>query len=159
MKTWIKRTLIGVFGATLLFGGIAAWAHRHYGGPWTPERVAEMKGRAVERIASKLDLDAAQKANLQLLADRLVAQREAMLAGTDPRAAVQALVAGDSFDRAGAEALLTAKTDALRAGAPSVIAAFGDFYDGLNPTQQQTVREWIARGRHGHHGDRGERGE
>lgn len=151
MKVWIKRTLVGVFGATILFGGMAAWAHRHYGGPWTAERVAEMKGRAVDRVASKLSLDAAQKARLQILADQVVAQRTAMMAGTEPRAAIQALVAGNAFDRAGAEALLTAKTDALRTGAPTVIAAFGDFYDGLNPEQQQTVRDWIARGRHGHH--------
>ena len=25
MKRWLKRTLIGVFGATVLFGGLAAW--------------------------------------------------------------------------------------------------------------------------------------
>ena len=31
MKTWLKRTLIGVFGASLLFGGLAACAQRHHG--------------------------------------------------------------------------------------------------------------------------------
>lgn len=148
MKTWIKRTLIAVLGAGVLFGGVAAWAHRHHGGPMTAERVAEMKTRAVDRVASKLDLDAAQKARLDVLAERLVAQRAAMLAGTDPRAAVKGLVAGPSFDRAGAEALLVAKTDTLRAGAPAVIAAFGDFYDGLNADQQAKLREFMNR-RHG----------
>jgi protein CpxP len=153
MKTWIKRTLIGVFGATVLFGGFAAWAHRHHGGPMTAERIAEMKTRVVDRVASKLDLDAAQKAKLALLAERLVEQRSAMLAGSDPRAAVHALVAGPAFDRAGAEALLTAKTDVLRAGAPALIAAFGDFYDSLNADQQQKLRDVMQRGHH-----RGSRG-
>jgi periplasmic protein CpxP/Spy len=145
MKTWIKRTLIGVFGATVLFGGLAAWAHRHHGGPMTAERIAEIKPRVVDRVASKLDLDAAQKARLGVVADRLAEQRTAMLAGGDPRTALNALVAGPAFDRAGAEALLTAKSDVLRAGAPSVIAAFGDFYDGLNPDQQAKLRELMNR--------------
>lgn len=148
MKTWIKRTLIGVFGAAVLFGGVAAWAHRHHGVPWTPERVAEMKTRAVDRVASRMDLDAAQKARLALLAERLVEQRTALMAGGEPRAALQALVAGPAFDRSGAEALLAAKTDTLRAGAPAVIAAFGDFYDSLRPEQQQQLRELMQRGRH-----------
>lgn len=145
MKTWIKRTLIGILGASVLFGGVAAWAHRHHGGPMTAERIAEMKTRVIDRVASKLDLDAAQKARLGVVADRLVEQRAAMLAGTDPRSAVKALVAGPAFDRAGAEALLTAKTDALRAGAPAVIAAFGDFYDSLNADQQAKLREFMNR--------------
>lgn len=145
MKTWIKRTLIGVLGASVLFGGVAAWAHRHHGGPMTAERIAEMKTRVIDRVASKLELDAAQKAKLGLVADRLVEQRAAVLAGTDPRTAVQALVSGPAFDRAGAEALLMAKTDALRVGAPAVIAAFGDFYDSLNADQQAKLREAMNR--------------
>ena len=32
MKTWIKRTLIGLFGATILVGGLAACGQRHHGG-------------------------------------------------------------------------------------------------------------------------------
>ena len=36
MKTWIKRTLIGLFGVSILVGGIAACGHRHHG--WSGER-------------------------------------------------------------------------------------------------------------------------
>jgi periplasmic protein CpxP/Spy len=162
MKTWIKRSLIAVLGATIVLGGAAAWAHRHYGG-WHDMKsmsaadIDRAKGRVVEKIGERMDLDAAQKAQLTVLADRLVEQRSAMLAGGDPRSAVRALVAGNSFDRAGAETLLMTKTDALRAGAPGVIAAFGDFYDGLRPEQQQELRELMQRGRR-HGGDHGERG-
>ncbi len=160
MKTWIKRSLIAVLGATIVLGGAAAWAHRHYGG-WHDMKsmsaadIDQAKGRVVEKIGERMDLDAAQKARLTVLADRLIEQRSAMLAGGDPRSAVRALVAGNSFDRAGAEALLMAKTDALRAGAPGVIAAFGDFYDGLRPEQQQELRELMQRGRR-HGRDHGE---
>ena len=31
MKTWIKRTLIGLFGASIVVGGLAAYGHRHHG--------------------------------------------------------------------------------------------------------------------------------
>jgi len=160
MKTWIKRSLIAVLGATIVLGGAAAWAHRHYGGWHDMKSVSaadidQAKGHVVEKIGERMDLDAAQKAQLTVLADRLIEQRSAMLAGGDPRIVVRALVAGNSFDRAGAETLLMTKTDALRAGAPGVIAAFGDFYDGLRPEQQQELRELMQRGRR-HGSDHGE---
>ena len=31
MKTWIKRSLIGLFGVSILVGGLAACGHRHAG--------------------------------------------------------------------------------------------------------------------------------
>ena len=68
--------------------------------------------------------------------------------GGDPRAQVQALVVGDKFDRARAQALVSEKTAAVNAKSPEVIAALGDFYDHLNPAQQAKVREFMQR-RHG----------
>lgn len=164
MKTWIKRSLIGVVTATVLLGGFAAYAHRQSG--WhamSTGDMAQAKTRMVDMAASRLDLDATQKAKLGLLADQLLAQRTALMAGGDPRAQVRALVAGNSFDRAGAQALLDGKTQAVQAGGPAVIAAFGDFFDSLQPAQQAELRELMQRGRHGergeHRGERGERGE
>lgn len=159
MKTWIKRSLIALLGASVVLGGAAAWAHRQFGGyPMSAADIAQVKVRVVDRIGERMDLDADQKAKLTLLADRLIEQRAALTADADPREAVRALVAGPSFDRAGAEALLIAKTDALRQGAPGVIAAFGDLYDSLRPEQQQQLRELMERGRgHGRDHERGER--
>lgn len=154
MKTWIKRSLIAVAAVSALGIGAVAVAHRYAGYPMSDADLARAKTHAVERIAGRMDLDATQRQQLDALGEALLAQRKALMAGTEPRAALQALVAGPSFDRAGAEALLMAKTDALRAGAPVVIAAFGDFYDGLNPEQQAQLRERLAQGR-GHHGHRG----
>ena len=57
---------------------------------------------------------------------------------------MQSLVAGAQFDRAKAQALVQQKTDALRSGSPEVIAALGDFYDSLNPAQQQKVRDFMS---------------
>ena len=88
------------------------------------------------------------------IADQLEAQRAAFIGKTaDPRAEVQAIVAGDKFDRARAQSLLEDKTRAVQAHSPAVVNAMADFYDSLNPDQQQKVRElmqrrkgWMARG-------------
>jgi Spy/CpxP family protein refolding chaperone len=158
MKPWIKRTLIGVFGASVLFGGLAACSHRSHG-PWgsqmTEAERAEWRGKMVERAGRKLDLDAAQKAKLTLLADALDAQRQAMVAkGGDPRAELKAVLAGPQFDRQRALAMVDTKTAALREGSPTLVTAAADFYDSLKPEQQQKVRELLDR-RGGRHGWRG----
>lgn len=153
MKTWMKRTLIGVFGATALLGGLAACSH-HMHAPWASAGMSEAdqarwRERMVERAGSKLDLDAAQKAKLSALADTLATQRKQVMGGgADPRAEFQALLAGERFDRARAQALVEAKTNALREASPAVIAAAADFYDSLKPAQQEQVRSLLARGGH-----------
>lgn len=153
MKTWIKRSLAAVFGATVIAGSLAACGHRPHEAGWnaSPEQQAERRAKMVERVASRMDLDAAQKAKLEVLASRLAAQRSTLMAGAHPREQAQALVAGDKFDRARAQALVAEKTAALQAGSPEVIAALGDFYDSLNPAQQQKVRDFMQRRGRGWH--------
>jgi Spy/CpxP family protein refolding chaperone len=156
MKPWIKRTLIGVFGASILLGGLAACSHRHHG--WSAnmsaEEAAQFRGKMVDRVSSKLDLNEDQKKRLTALADKLHEQRAAMMGQSkDPRAELQALVAGDKFDKARAQTLVSEKTAAIQARSPEVIAALADFYDSLNPAQQQKVREFMQqRGRWFHRG-------
>ncbi|HRN77285.1 Spy/CpxP family protein refolding chaperone, partial [Ottowia sp.] len=147
MKTWIKRTLIGVATAAIVLGGLSACSHRMHRGGWggdvTPGQSAEWRGRMVERVAGKLDLNAEQKAKLNALANTMQAQRQALRGSTDPRAEMQSLVAGEKFDRAKAQALVQQKTEAMRSGSPEMIGALADFYDSLNPAQQQQVREFM----------------
>jgi Spy/CpxP family protein refolding chaperone len=151
MRPWIKRTLFGLLGAGVALGALTACGHR-YGherlATMSSEEQAQFRSRMVERAARRLDLDAAQKARLAALFDTLHAQRLALRGATDPRAEVRALVAGDKFDRAKAQALLGAKMAALSSGSPEVITAFGEFFDGLSPAQQARVREFMQ-GRHG----------
>ena len=158
MKTWLKRTLIGLATAGVLLGGMAACSHqRHHGGytAMSDADITQLKARFIERASNKLDLDAAQQARLGVLADALKDQRAALLAGSpNPRADLQALVAGPQFDRSRALALVEGKTGALRDKAPAVVTALADFYDSLKPEQQQKLRELMARGR-GHGGGRG----
>ena len=150
MKPWIKKTLVGVFGATILVGGLTACGSRghHHGGDWSPERVTEVRGKVVDKISSKLELNEAQKQKLGVLADEIIAQRTALRGqGTDPRADFKAMIAGDKFDRARAQALLDQKTQAVQGNGPKVIAALADFYDSLNPEQQKQVRERLEQRR------------
>lgn len=157
MQPWIKKTLFALLGASLLAGSLSAcssghgWRH----GEMDDQRMTETRGKALERVGSKLALDAAQKQKLEQLADTLQAQRKAFLGdAARPREALQALVAGATFDRAGAQALVEAKVRAVQAGSPEVIAAMGDFYDSLRPEQQNQVREMMAK-RRGWMGRRG----
>jgi Spy/CpxP family protein refolding chaperone len=158
MKTWLKRTLIGALGASVLLGGLAAWAHRthhHHRFGWhalSEDDAAPLKARLIEEAARRLELDAAQQARLGLVADRLREQRNALVAGAHPRDELRALVAGSTFDRDRARALVEGKTAALQTGSPALIAALGDFYDSLRPEQQARLRELMARGHAGRRG-------
>ena len=170
MKTnWLKRTLMGVAASAALIG-VAAYAQGAFnGGPPSAADMAAHQARMLEHIGKHLDLNAAQQAKLQVLANTLHAQHQTMMAG-DPHARMQALIAGNTFDRAGAQQLVNEKVQQVQANSPAIIAAAGDFFDSLNPTQQQQLREMAAHhhgflpfgpggfgegGPHGHHGPHG----
>jgi protein CpxP len=150
MKSWFRRTLFGVFGASLALGALTACSHgpSHHGWASTPEEQARQRERIVDRVSRHLDLDAGQKAKLSTLAQTLQEQRAAWAGQGDPRSQLRVLVAGDHFDRTQAQALVEKATTAIGARSPAVIAAFGDFYDSLNPQQQARVRETMEL-RHG----------
>ena len=132
-----KRTLIGVLGATLLVGGLTACGHRQhdYAASMSAEQYAQRRDKMVDKVASKLDLTEDQKKRLVTLGDKLYAQRTALIGQTL------------------AQALVTEKTTVLQTKSPEVIAALTDFYDSLNPAQQQKVRDFMeGRGHWFHRG-------
>jgi len=151
MKSWIKRSLFGLFGSALVVGSIAGCAGHRHGGSGTDS--AEFRAKMVGRVGSKLELDAVQKQKLAALADTLQAQRAAVRGNGDPRAQFKALFAGDKLDQSAAARLVDEKTAAVRSGSADVIAATADFFDHLRPDQQQKVRDFMDRGRRwGRHG-------
>ena len=156
IKRALKRSLIGIFGGAVLLGGLAACSHHRFrDGAMSDADIAQMRERFIDKASRELSLDEAQKAKLGGLADALKAQRAALMpGGANPRSEMAALVAGPQFDRARAQALIDGKTGALRDKAPAVVAAMADFYDSLQPAQQQKVRDLMARG-HGHGWGRG----
>ena len=87
MKPWIKKSLIGLASVTVLLGGLTACGSRgHHGEGWSAERVSEVRGKVVDKISGKLDLDEAQKQKLATLADQIIASRTAFRGDSaDPR--------------------------------------------------------------------------
>lgn len=151
MKTWIRRTLIGLVATTAVVGGLTACGTRgdHARG-WSDERITEVRGKAIEKISSRLDLNTEQRAKLDALADEMIASRKAFRGdSSSPRADMAALIAGDKFDRSQAQQLLDQKLQVAKGQGPKMLAAFGDFYDSLNPEQQKQVREKLERRGHG----------
>jgi len=146
MRSWIKPFALGIFTTVALAGGVAAWSHGELPGAmgWHGDRGADHFARFQSMITDKLALDAAQQARLGLLATRLKTQAQAMHGSTDPHAQMLAFVQQNAFDRSGAQQMLDTKLQAMRDGGPQVIAAIGDFYDGLRPDQQQKLRDFMA---------------
>jgi Spy/CpxP family protein refolding chaperone len=144
MKPWIRRSLAGLF-AVLTLGALGGCGHHrdHAGWGASAQEQARHRAHVVDRVASRLELNAQQKEKLSVLVERLQAQRTAFAGQPDPRAQFQALVAGDKFDRAGAQALLQKAANAIETRSPEVIAALGDFYDSLDARQQARVREHL----------------
>ncbi|TAM37899.1 MAG: hypothetical protein EPN61_14670 [Burkholderiaceae bacterium] len=154
MKPWIKRSLFGIAGAAIVAGSLGACAAHRSGWAGDPDA---FRAHMVERVGGKLDLDAAQKQKLNVLVEKLQAQRIAMrdaggAGGT--RSQFQSLFAGARLDQAGASKMVDEKIAAVRSGSPEVITAAADFFDNLNPAQQQKVRDFMAKGgrRWGHRG-------
>ncbi|WP_310461927.1 Spy/CpxP family protein refolding chaperone [Sphaerotilus sp.] len=172
MRPLIKRSLFALAAAGLVVG-LSACGHTPFSGEGRGDRgehhmgmgrgehsAADMqkhRDKMIERATSELSLDAAQKAKLVTLMDTMHAKRTAMMAANGgqmgqgkgdmmPRAEMQALIKGDKFDRAAAQALVDQKTSTMRASAPDVITAMGDFYDSLKPEQQAKVRTFMERG-------------
>ena len=153
MKLWNKRSFTTLVGVTLMAGLLAACSGgRHYAGfdnQMSDVDLTARQSKMVEMASKKLDLNDAQKQRLNTLADKLREQRAALMGKTDKkidmRADVQSLVAGAAFDRVKAQALIEEKTMAIRGKSPEVIAAAAEFFDSLNPAQQQQVRELMQR--------------
>jgi periplasmic protein CpxP/Spy len=157
IKFWSKRAVIGLFSGVVLLVGLSACAHRAPGARSenSAADVAKFREKMIERISTQLELNADQKQKLGVLADRLQEQRMALRGQSpDSRAALQALVKDDKFDRSRAQALVSEKTAAISNKSPEVISAMGDFYDSLSSAQQQKVRDFMIRGGR-HWGGRG----
>lgn len=163
MKTWLKRTLLGVAVSTALLGSLAAYSAEGGGfhhGPPSAEEMAQHEAMMLTHIGKTLSLDANQAAKLKTLADQLHAQHAAMMGGAvNPHERMKALIAGNTFDRAGAQQLVNEKVQQIQTNSPALITAAGDFFDSLTAAQQQQVRDFAAKhhgfgpgGMHGHHG-------
>jgi len=107
---------------------------------------------ALSLLAARLDLDAAQTERLNQVLSLLQHQRRSLGAALHGDE-LQQLFASENFDRVAAQAQLDGRLDQLRAAGPALLAALGDFFDGLDFDQQQALR-FQLRGRRGRHNGR-----
>ncbi len=133
----------------------------HHGRSMSDADQAKHRTRMMERATKELQLDDAQQKRLGVLLDKMQARRQAMMAsagGKSPHAQMQekaqAVIAGDKFDRAAAQALVDARSQSMKADSGEIITAAGDFFDSLKPEQQVKVRDFLKRSGPGgmHHG-------
>ena len=145
MKLWIKRSLATVLGATLVISSLSACSGGRHSANMSESDLATKQAKMIDYAGKKLDLNDMQKQRLNVLGDKLREQRTALVGKTEVRAELQSLVAGTTMDRVKAQALVEEKTGVLRSKSPEVISAAADFYDSLNPAQQQRVRDLMQR--------------
>lgn len=132
-------------------GGAAAVGKHKYS---DPEKRAD---HAMSFISSKLELDQTQVQSLEALKEQLMAARSTMHGDTEShKAELKALLAADTFDQARALELLNSKTNQVNTSAPEVLAALGNFLDGLNAEQKGEILDAMERkgkrgGHFGHH--------
>ena len=103
------------------------------------------------RAAAFLDLDATQVDRMDRLFEQVCAAR---VAAKDVLRSAEfaALVENENFRREDAQVLFDRRIETLKAAGPSLVAAFGDFFDALDFEQQQMLRFALRRRRHGHNG-------
>jgi hypothetical protein len=101
------------------------------------------------RVSRKLDLDESQRQCLTGVQQRMQDLRAGFQQARDRhRDALWALLSAERFNRDEALRLLRVPAAVAAETAPALVAAFGDFYDGLNAAQRTRLRELLTR-RHG----------
>ena len=87
MQPWIKKPSSACSAPPFWWVGSPACSggHHYRYGPTDAESMTEMRGKVIERVGRKLDLDDAQKQKLGVLADRVAGTKCRMVGSTaDP---------------------------------------------------------------------------
>ena len=146
----IKRVLVGLTAVVLVtsaaaacgFRGTGPWGgHGPCGSYWRGEDTAQRRAYMVERVSQELSLNVGQRAKLEVLADQLDEQRQALWGEGHMAADLQQVIAGERFDRARAQGMVDQKVQAVQQHSPKVVDAMASFYDSLDAGQQRLMRE------------------
>ena len=131
----ISKFSIFAIGALVVIGSFSACSFRG-----DPEHRTQW---ILEKVTKKLELDDAQQVQLKNVSEEILAAREATKQqfGGD-REALLALLEQPTLDQDKILSLVRSRTEALNERAPDVIAAVGEFYDGLTAEQQAQIHEF-----------------
>jgi len=149
----MKRStkIISAVALTLGISGVAAtaYAKNHWG---SSEKRADY---AVSYITEELELEPTQSQALEVLKDQVLSARQ--LIKRDPmKSELLEALSADTFDRARALEMITAKTAAVNEQAPDLVNAAGDFLDTLSSEQKAEIVEFMQehRGKRRHRHNR-----
>lgn len=124
--------------ALSLVAGSAAYAKHRFGD--SDKRRAHM----VNYVADELDLNDTQKTSLDSLVDQVVSMRKQMHGEfKQDLSGLTTMITDEQFDQSRALDLVNAKADTMKQNAPNVVAALGNFLDGLNAEQKAEIVEFI----------------
>jgi protein CpxP len=144
MKRTSKLSIL-VVGALVVVGTITACSFRG-----DPEHRTQW---ILEKVTTKLELNDAQQVQLKNVSDEIQAARQATEQQFgDDREQFLALLEQPTLDQDKILSLVRSRTETFNERAPDIVAALGEFYDGLTGEQQAEVREFIQEHQEsGHH--------
>lgn len=106
----------------------------------------------VSYVSEELELDTTQEQALNLLKDEVIAAKGLLREQMEPfKSEIESLFNAETFDQNRALEMISTKTATINEAAPTIVAALGNFLDGLNAEQKAEVMEHIeSRGGRGH---------
>jgi Spy/CpxP family protein refolding chaperone len=138
----IAVVALGVTSTVFAFGAHKGWR-------MSPEDRAEfMTGK----ITEKLELNATQQQNLQVLSATILDIMSDVRSGrAEHMETVQQLLSEPTLDQAKALEMIRLKTEMVNAKAPEVVASIAGFLDSLDDEQKQQLREHMNNRMHHRH--------
>lgn len=136
--TKTKKIIIGTLLSVVTLGGLITYASpsKHFGrhGGMSDKKIEFM----INRVSSKLDLDAAQKQNLIALKDTIKKQRE-LHKNQNPKEELIKLLSVPVLDETKVLEMMETRTTQLHLAAPTVVTAIANFTNSLNDEQRAKI--------------------
>jgi len=131
------KIILSVIAASSIATGTFAFAGGGHG---------QMGERMVNRLSDRLELSEQQSNALSALQVELSETRELMRGDLNSDSqSLKELISAESFDQGAALEMITARTTAMQAQGPELVAATAVFLDGLNAEQKQELSELMDR--------------
>jgi len=138
MKHPIRYSLLAIFVLSIVVG-VSAFGYQCY-----HSSMDEKAQYISEKISKKLDLTVEQNKQLVNLKDQILVVAKNIRQNKQlHREKLLGLMDKKQFDRKTAEIILNEKSDVIKAEGTPLILAFADFYDSLDTSQQQKIRDEI----------------
>ena len=135
MKRNTKIILAAITAVTLVSGTFAVAGGGH----------GRMGERMISKLTDRLDLDEQQSVALESLHLEIKETRDLMRGDSSTQTqTLKELVSAETFDQGAALEMITARTTAMQAQGPELVAAAAQFFDGLNAEQKQELNELIG---------------